>query len=102
VAKPLSKAEAAKEIKDLIRDATPDAIRTLIDIATSQDRHISASQKISAAQILIEREMGKVVQPVDVSNSMTVIVQQINSARYSKPEPKQVNTALEDILHGTS
>lgn len=77
----------ATDVKAMLKNATPQAIQQIIALANSRDPKVPASVKLAAAQEILNREMGKTTQPIEANGSISVIINQINQARY---EPKKV------------
>jgi hypothetical protein len=68
----------------MLKNATPQAIQQIIALANSRDPKVPASVKLAAAQEILNREMGKVTQPIEANGTINVIINQINQARYQK------------------
>ena len=71
----------------MLKNATPEAIAQIVALAQSRDPKVPASVKLAAAQEILNRELGKVTQPVETSGTVNVIINQINQARFNPTLP---------------
>lgn len=81
-----------KDIKTLLKDATPKAIRQLVALATDESKKVSPSVRLAAIQEILNREMGKVTQPIEANGSIQVIVNQLQQARYADLDHEPTRT----------
>jgi len=67
---PSGRKKADPEIVKALKAATPQAVRVLISLLDSDDDNV----RLKAANIILERELGKPVQPIGNENNIPFIV----------------------------
>lgn len=69
---PSGRKKTPNEVRDMLKDALEDAVRTLIELSQHAEKD---SVRYQAAQDLVDRVLGKPTQPLDVAESSAVRVE---------------------------
>lgn len=73
---PSGRKKTPNEVRDMLKDALEDAVKTLIELSQHAEKD---SVRYQAAQDLVDRVLGKPTQPLDVNESNAVRVEFVGS-----------------------
>ncbi len=73
---------------DLLEQSVPKSLRVLIDILENRDGQSTKSQQIKAAELLLDRSLGKAPQHVSLTHDTEDLLERIRQGR------------LEDLMNG--
>ena len=72
---PSGRKKTPNEVRDMLKDALEDAVKTLIELSQHAEKD---SVRYQAAQDLVDRVLGKPTQPLDIDQNNAVKVEFLN------------------------
>lgn len=93
---PNGRPKMPEELREAFRANAPKALDTLIDVMENGDRN---SDRVRAAEIILDRAYGKPLQSVDVDGG--IVTTEVDTSKLPKEAQESLLTALVGIV-GTS